>query len=61
MEYDIGNPNCERSKEWERLCDTYSEKACWKKLIELTQKDYVNYGTSPRSAWIEEKGRAVIN
>lgn len=61
MEFDLRNPNCARTQEWERLCAKYSEKACRLKIMDLSDKGYVEYGTSPYSAWIEEKGRAVIN
>jgi hypothetical protein len=60
MEMDYFEPISYRQREWDRLCKQYSEKACWIKLIELCERGYTNYGTSPRGSWLEDKGKQTL-
>lgn len=54
------NTHSKRQAEWDRLCEQYSEKACFIKLEELCSRGYTNYGTSPRGSWLEEKGKQTL-
>ncbi len=55
---DMSTP--QRMEAWDRVCAEYSEKAVFRKLQELTTRGYTNYGTSPRGAWLTDKGRAAL-
>lgn len=55
---DMSTP--QRMEAWGRVCAEYSEKAVLRKLRELTTRGYTNYGTSPRGAWLTDKGRAAL-
>ncbi len=53
-----------RSPEWSEhyagICARYSEKAVIRKLEELADRGYVDYGVSPRVAWLTEKGEEAL-
>jgi hypothetical protein len=50
----------ERGDFYFELCARYSEKAVIRKLEELTDRGYVDYGVSPRLAWLTEKGEEAL-
>jgi hypothetical protein len=50
--------------DWEQryqaLCFVYSEKAVLKKMEDLANRDYIDYGVSARTGWLTDKGRAAL-
>lgn len=54
------NGSAVRIAEWRRLCDIYSTKAVIRKLEELADRGYIEYGVSVRGAWLTEKGKCKL-
>ena len=46
--------------EWNVLCAKFNERAVEAKLLELVRRGYIEYGVSPRSGWLTEKGMDAI-
>ena len=51
-------------KDWEELyraiCDRWSAKAVDRKLLGLSRRGYIDYGVSPRTGWLTDKGREAL-
>lgn len=54
----------EKFKEWKAFYDEisakYSEKAVCRKMEDLSEMGYIEYGVSARTGWLEEKGRIAL-
>jgi hypothetical protein len=50
----------ERNVRFKELSAKYSEKAVIRKLENLTNLGYLEYGVGPIGAWLTDKGRAAI-
>lgn len=50
----------ERWQRFDELCQQYSRNAVVGKLYDLCDKDYIEYGTSIRGAWLTPKGKAAL-
>lgn len=52
----------DRKDAWHQACETYSEKSCRAKLIELSKRGYIIYTpeSDERSAWLTEKGQRAL-
>lgn len=48
------------TKAYNSLCTKYSEKAVIKKMEQLANKGYINYGITARTGWLTDKGREVL-
>ena len=50
----------EREAVYNAACAKWSEKAFLTKMLELSNRGYVEYGVSLRTAWVEPKGSAAL-
>lgn len=48
------------SERYAALCERYSEKAVARKLDQLADKDWIDYGVSARMGWLTDEGHAVL-
>lgn len=45
---------------YDLLCAKWDEKAVWKKLEQLSDRGYIDYGVSPRMGWLTDEGIAKL-
>lgn len=50
----------EWSEHYAKMCAAYSEKAVYRKMAELVDRGYIEYGTTPRAGWLTEKGEEAL-
>jgi hypothetical protein len=50
----------ERKAAYEAACANYSEKSVLRTFERLAHRHYVEYGVSPRTSWLTDKGRFVL-
>lgn len=42
------------------LCEKWGEKVVCRKMERLADKKYIEYGVSPRTGWLTEKGKTML-
>lgn len=52
--------NAARWERYEELVTKYGRKPVERKLDELSRRDYIDHGTSPRGGWLTTKGQEAL-
>lgn len=52
--------NAARWERYEELVTKYGRKPVERKLDELSRRDYIDHGTSPRGGWLTTKGKSIL-
>ena len=45
---------------YEVLCERFPEKVVYAKFMRFSDRGWINYGTSVRGCWLEDKGKAKL-
>lgn len=48
------------SLHYQELCQKWGEKVVIRKMERLADRGYIEYGVSPRTGWLTEKGKHVL-
>lgn len=50
----------ERQDQYNLLCQKWGENVICAKMSRLADRDYIEYGVSPRTGWLTEKGEEAL-